>query len=773
MFSRSACRILTLGTVLWCRAAAQDQTLLRAAQLDAEQKCDEAERLYQAVLGKGPPSPALLNNLGNHYLSCGSPDKAQSYFEQLLKINPAQENANLQLARLATSHKEGAKALGYLSRIKDQDPVILLVRAEALQQTGKRDLAVALVDELAKKAAGDPRILFALGVTCGRMGFYGQAETAFNEVLTRVPDDYDVLYNLGLAAARAEHYDRARQAFEVALKVRPDDVDALMELGRVQSNLGDYNRAVYLLGKARNLAPQRPEVLLALARATQGAGYYNDSDLMYSEYLKLRPDDDMVRRDRALVHGFSNTGRKEALQELTWYTQKHPQDAIGFFDLAQISYYSDRVRALAQVSTAVRLDPSLEPAHYIRAWLLHRLGRDDESMADLQVAVRLNPRDALAFDQMGLTYMDLDKPVEAEQSLRRAIALSPNDPKILMHLARVLTDSGRPEEAQPFIGRFRQLQSDSPPRPREEQSIIASASVTPAEQSRRTLEQLQQRERANPGDAVLKLNLGSFLLLEGKTAEATAVFRELLPMDPGGMILYQAGVLLLANEQYALACDFLKSAATAIPAAHIDLAMALFFLEGSQPALKVLEQVPEGVERGDWLLMKARILDAAGQIAESDRTVEQALKLVISRPRLAEESALLLVRHHNGGKALELVDQGLRSTPDDPGLMLARAVVLASLNRNTEAEKAIKEIESRWPEWDRPYLIEGLLMEREKRSGEARSRIQIAVALGTHEPVAQCAQARLSQSGSSAPECACQPGIYELFFSACETVRAK
>jgi tetratricopeptide (TPR) repeat protein len=773
MFSRSAFRLLILGAVLLCHAAAQDQTLLRAAQLDSEQKCDEAEQLYNAVLAKGPPSPALLNNLGNHYLSCGAPDKAQSYFEQLLKINPTHVNANLQLARLATSRKDGVKALAYLSRFRDADPVILLLRAEALQQVGKKDSAVALIDELAKKAAGDPRILFSLGVTCGRMGLYEKAEAAFNGVLTQIPDDYDVLYNLGIAAARAGHYDRARQALEVALKVKPDDVDALLELGRVESNLGDYNRAVFLLAGARNLAPQRPEVLLALARAAQGAGYYGDSDVMYSEYLKLRPEDDMVRRDRALVHGYSDTGRKEALQELTRYTQKYPQDAVGFFDLAQISYYSDRAQALAQVSNAVRLDPSLEPAHYIRAWLLHRLGRDRDALTDLQIAIRLNPRDALAFDQLGLTYMDLDKPADAEQALRRAEAISPDEPKILMHLARVLTDCGHPDQAQPFIERFRQLQSDGPTRPREDQGIIASASVSPAERSRRTLEQLQQRVRANPGDASLKLNLGSLWLLEGKTAEATAVFRELLTMDPGGIILYKAGILLLSNEQYALARDFLQRAAAVVPSAQIDLAMALFFLEGPQPALKALEQAPESVERGDWLLTKARILDAAGQVAESDRTVGQALKLAISRPRLAEELALLSVRHHNGARALELIDQALRSAPDNPDLMLARAVVSASLSRNTEAVKAVKEVESRWPEWDQPYLVEGLLMEREKRFEEARSRIHIAVALGTHELAAQCAQARLSQSGSTAPECACQPGIYELFFSACETPQAK
>ncbi len=107
------------------------------------------------------------------------------------------------MARLAVSHKDAVKALAYLSRVKTSDAIVQFVRIEALQLTGKRGEAIALVDEVARSAAGDPHLLFALGMACGRAGLYDQSETAFNFVLSQVPDDYDVLYNLGLAAARA------------------------------------------------------------------------------------------------------------------------------------------------------------------------------------------------------------------------------------------------------------------------------------------------------------------------------------------------------------------------------------------------------------------------------------------------------------------------------------------------------------------------------------------------------------------------------------------
>jgi tetratricopeptide (TPR) repeat protein len=753
---------------LICHAAGQDQALGEAARLDSEQKCDDADRIYRQLLAKGSPSSALINNLGNHYLGCGAPDKARAYFEQLLKTNPAHVNANLQLARLAIARKEGAKALEYLSRIKEQDPEVLLVRAEALAQAGKRGAAEAALDGVAKTSGADPRLLFAIGMTCGRIGFYERAEAAFNSVLTQYPDDYDVLYNLGLAASRAEHYDRARSAFEVALKVRPDDVDTLVALGRVQSRAGDHTRAVYLLAQARKLAPQRPEVLLSLAQAAQDAGYFGDSVAAYDEYLKLRPDDDAIRRDRAFILGYGDAGRAEGLKELTAYVHRRPNDAIGYFDLAQISYHTDRAQALEQVSTAVRLNPSFEPARFVRAWLLHRLGREEEALADLQIAIRLNPHDVLAFDELGLVYMNLDRPADAQKALRQAAAISPNEPRVMMHLARALVESGHPEEAQPFFDRFRKIQPEGPQRPREEAGIIESATLRPAERSARAIERLRQLIRATPADPSLRLNLGSLLLIDGKAGEAARVFRELLAMNPPVTILQKSGSALLAHEQYGLAGEMLERAASQTPAALLDLAIAIFYSEGSKPALKILEKVPDGVDRGDYLLMKAKILDAAGQAPEADRTIEESLRYAISRPRLAEESALLLVGHNQGAKALDLIREAMQSTPDDPGLMLAKAVVLSVVKRNAEAGKVVMEIENRWPEWDRAYVIQGLLLERESRLVEARRSIQIALALGTRDPAAQCALARMTASAPPAIQCSCQPGIYEPFFASCK-----
>ena len=214
----------------------------------------------------------------------------------------------------------------------------------------------------------------------------------FQSVLVQRPEDYGTLLNLGRAAARAQHYSRAQSALEVAAKMRPADIEPLLELGLVYGALQDYSRSVYVLAQARRLAPGRPDVLLALGRASEDAGFYGDAVLAYDEYLQLHPEEDTVRRDRARVCGLIAHRQQEGVQGLEQYILKHPQDPIGYYDLAQLMWNSKPKAALEQLTTALRLDRKFAPAHFARGWLLYRMGRTTEAVPHLEAAAALEPK---------------------------------------------------------------------------------------------------------------------------------------------------------------------------------------------------------------------------------------------------------------------------------------------------------------------------------------------------------------------------------------------
>lgn len=763
MASKTIAAIWCLAILFAQRAESQDSALRQAARLDAAHQCGEAERFYQQALAQGPASMALLNNLGNHYVLCGDAEKARSYFERVLKLNPQHANANLQLARIATERRQGTKALDYLSRVGDSQPDTRMLRAEALHWAGKQAAALALLDGLRNEVAGDQRLGFLYGLTCARIGAYDRAEAAFSAVLAQHPDDFDVLFNLGKAASRATHYDRALHALEVAVKLRPDDVDSLLELGEVNAAMRDYPRAIYFLAKAKQLAPERPEISLALAHASQAGEYYGDSALAYDEYLRMKPGDDTARRDRALIYGYTGTRLAEGLEELAWYIQKHPDDPLGYYDLAQLSWRDRPEEALDRLAQALRLAPGMAAAHIDIGWLLNRLGRTAEAVPHFQKAMEITPRDFRALDQLGAAYITMDRPADAEKVLRRAVSISPDNPEVLMHLGRALMELGREDEAQPFLVKFQKTRTTRVRGPWKQPGMIESAILSPAERSKREIGRLRQDVRTHPDDPELQLHLASLLLTEGQADEAALEFHALLSKNGESRIWWQAGRFLLGFEQYQLAREFLSRAAVEIPAANLDLSTAIFFLEGPKAALRGLEQVPEKERAGDYLLLKAQILDAAGQVAEAEKVLERGTQLSISRPQIARQAALLLVRHNRKDLALDLISKAAGSDPD---LLLTEAIVLALVDRNGDADKALKKIESQWPEWDRPYLVHGLLLET-SQPVEARRKFQTASALGSRDPALRCAVARLSSSNAPEGQCSCVSGLYNLLFPQC------
>ncbi len=744
-------------------AGAQESPLRQAARLDAEQKCGEAERFYQQALAQGPPSPALLNNLGNHYLLCGDPEKARASFERLVKINPRHANANLQLARLAADRHDGARAIEYLAQVPDSQPATRMLRAEALHWAGKPAAALAMLDGVEREAAAEPRLEYLYGITCARIGAYARAVAAFTAVLIQHPDDFDVLFNLGRAAARAKLYDRALRALDVAAKLQPGNVDVLMELAGVSAATGDYARAIYLLAQAKKLAPGRPEIPLAMAHAAQAGEYYGDAALAYDDYLRLKPGDDAARRDRALVYGFTSSRQAEGLRELTQYVQKHPADPLGYHDLAQLTWRDHPQQALDALGAAVRLDPKLAAAQIDLGWLLNRMGRTAEAIPHFQKAIGINPRDSRALSQLGAAYISLDRAGDAEKVLRQALAISPDDPEILMHLGRALIDLGHEQEGRQYLEKFQKTHPRRVRGPWTQPAMIESASLPAAERSQREIERLRKEAEVHQDDPELQLRLAGLLLAAGRIEEAEAEFRVLLTRNAQSRTWQQAGGYLLGFERYQLAREFLKRAAAEDPAANLDLAVATFYLEGPAKALSVLEQVPVQQRSGDYLLLKAKILDAGGQPGESETVLEQGLQLAISRPQIAREAALLLVRH--GRKELALTFLA-KAAGDNPDLLLTHAIILALADRSSASEQALKEIESQWPEWDRPYVAHGLLLEK-ARPREASQKLQTALALGSQDAAARCALARLASGAPSGSQCACAGGLYQMLFPEC------
>jgi Tfp pilus assembly protein PilF len=73
--------------------------------LDKQKKYTESDEIYQRAIKLPQPSPALLNNYGNHLLATGKPTEARGVFLKVLALNPSHVNAHVQLARISFREK--------------------------------------------------------------------------------------------------------------------------------------------------------------------------------------------------------------------------------------------------------------------------------------------------------------------------------------------------------------------------------------------------------------------------------------------------------------------------------------------------------------------------------------------------------------------------------------------------------------------------------------------------------------------------------------------
>jgi tetratricopeptide (TPR) repeat protein len=713
---------------------------LMAVILDSQRKYSESEEFYRRALQIAPRSTALLNNLGNHYLATGNPKQAEESFRRVVAVDPHHVNANLQLADMSVERKDGAKALECLSRLAATDqsqPVAQLLKAQALVLMGNCESAMPVLSALEEKTDQDPHYSFSIGLGYAQCQQYDRAEKSFNEALRADPANFDVLYNLGVAARRAGHLERAQQVFEAALRSRPEDVDALYAFGDLLIATKDFLTASAVLYRTARLAPDRADVLLLLAHATEELGYYEDTASTLEKYLKLRPNDEVARREL----GFSLIleGRfEEGLPKLQQFVLRHPKVAKGQYELGAGEATDNPEKALVHLDEALKLDPTMFEARYTRAALNFQRGRLDQSLADFEVLRKIDPNNPRILDWQARIYLQQDRAQEAAPLFQKAAELAPHDRAILIHYSQALEKLGRTNERQAVLASAKEAAAGGA-HPRASSGLLDFLALSPEQQGAKYLESFQAAVTENPNDVALKVRLAEYLLNQGESKRAAAVFREVLAAGADTATLADCGKALLEHEQYGLAAEFLQKA----PNAKLDLAIAVFHSVSPEAGLAQLDQMPADQRAGDYFILRAQILDSMGKTAEAANSLNRGIRAAPRRADMYFEAAAFLIQHGQFRQAAALLEDATRLIPDAPNLWLARAIALElpmahgrshdDEVRSEEAMKVLAQIESRWPAWDLPYLVNGMIFEDELKSKQAKQMLDLAIALGCRE----------------------------------------
>jgi tetratricopeptide (TPR) repeat protein len=658
---------------------------LLAVSLDGQKRYTEADQLHRRAIAAAPQSPDALNNYANHQLAQGSPDAARATYLKVIVLDPAHFNATAQLARLALARKNGAEALEYLKRLPDA-PNIAILRMQAAYLAGDTAEAGRAFTSLSAGARNNAPLAYAAGMALAEAGQFDKAESFFALALASAPADFNTLANLGTAASRAGHNERARDALETALRQQPQNVDVLYNLAFVDHELKQTDAAVRLLVQAARQAPRRADVQKLLAIATSDIGALPDAAAAWDRYLKLEPGDDSARRERGFTAVQMGQFEK-GVADLQWYLSRHPDDAVGHYELAMAETRDDPAKSLLGLDKALKLKPDLVVARSARGSLYYQQGRFAEAAADLEAAAALRPADAVILDRLGQTYLSLDRSADAVRVLRKAAELAPEDSKTQLHFARALADAGESAESKLAMDRFRRL--GPPVNKSVPGGLVDYLSLTPEQQHADYAARAAKAAREKPDDAPSQAAWLQVLLEDGNLTQVPALTRRIVAMKPGGAVLAGAGRALLQARQYGLARELLEASG--------------------------------GDVEPDLTIARAQLLDAAGKHEEAVAAVS---RIASERPDVAWQTASLLLRNGRTTEALRLLGGAANLE-----IQLMKALVLELAGQSAGAGRLLGEIQNRRPEWFAVWAARGMILAAREQP-EARQTLEIAVALG-------------------------------------------
>lgn len=135
------------------------------------------------------------------------------------------------------------------------------------------------------------------------------------------------------------------------------------------------------------------------------------------------------------------------------------------FDTASRALRSGRTDdAEKQFRALAQANPELGGPHANLGVIYRQAGKLNESVAVLEIAVKLNPRQPIYFNQLGVSYRMVGQFAKARDAYQRAIALDPNYAQATLNLG-ILYDLylGDPQRALEMYGRYLALSPGGDP----------------------------------------------------------------------------------------------------------------------------------------------------------------------------------------------------------------------------------------------------------------------------------------------------------------------
>jgi tetratricopeptide (TPR) repeat protein len=384
----------------------------------------EALRRFETVLRVSHSDVPALTGILTCQLMLRRTSDVRQTAEQLQQVLQDRDPRLLQVAALLAEHGDAAAAIPILERVRQAFPASWDVNynlAVAYSQTARYDRAADIVRPFAGPQ-GKAEAFDLLGAIQEKQGRTVEAERAFQEAATREPSSEEYRFDYGNSFVQHGKVATAIQVFRAAVADSPKSWKLRAGLGSACYLAGDYERAAEALLQAVNLNSGASPAWFLLGEA-------------YESATRSRP---------AIETAFAS------------YLKNAPRDAWAYYHYGAILYQraqasgrGDYHEAVVNLNQALRLDPKLAQPYLELGLIAMARGKTEQSIAALQKAVSLEPGLAAAHYRLGLAYQRLGNGARAQEEMSRFRVLKDGERergRVLESLAAMAANAPSSEE---------------------------------------------------------------------------------------------------------------------------------------------------------------------------------------------------------------------------------------------------------------------------------------------------------------------------------------
>ncbi len=416
------------------------------------QRVREAEAEARELLKRDPNDAQTRRLLGHIYLrSLGEANgngqseavaRAAEQFKEVVRLDPADTESALWLARLYRLQNKHDQAEGVLRGILKNDPdneAGVEQLTQLLLDQGKSSEAVALLEGVTAKTSS-PTLLDLLGDAYTQTKDLAKAEKAYRKAAEIDPSELSHQRGLGQTLLAEEKYPEALKVYQRLADLMPDDSDVYLRIAQIYRELHQLDKAEETLTKARQYAPGSLDVMYNEAMIYQAQGRSEDAIRVLSEAVTgLKSQSEaMPTRRRSLAVLYQQLGQ-------LYRTTENFQAAVNTYEeLGRLGEDEDRRARLLLMETfrsAKELPKALQTgkealAKYSTdnsikssyALLFGEAGKTDDALALLKPQLKGTEADRDVYLNIAQVYERARKYKEAEQAARTAEAI-PGVPK--------------------------------------------------------------------------------------------------------------------------------------------------------------------------------------------------------------------------------------------------------------------------------------------------------------------------------------------------------